>query len=90
MRYGAVCRYMHAERLSSLRELCVRPRTHAYYCGDAPGRYHHAPGSLLVGVLTVNCIFRTAARFCYALLLSMGQKSHGTDAVAKSSREIQY
>ena len=41
-------------------------------------------------MLTVNCIFRGAARFCYAVLLSMGpKKSHGTNAVAKSSREIQ-
>ena len=40
--------------------------------------------------LTVNCMCRAAARFCYAVLLSMGpKKSHGTDAVAKSSREIQ-
>ena len=38
------------------------------------------------GELTFNCICRTAARFCYAVLLSWGQKSHGTNAVAKSSR----
>ena len=35
--------------------------------------------------LTVNCMWRAAARFCSAVLLSMGPKSHSTDAVAKSS-----
>ena len=33
--------------------------------------------------LTVNGMCRAAARFCSAVLLSMGPKSHGTDAVAQ-------
>ena len=40
-------------------------------------------------MLTVNGTFRAAARFCSANFFSMGTKSTGTDAVAKSSREIQ-
>jgi hypothetical protein len=39
--------------------------------------------------LTVNGTLLAAARFCSANFFSMGTKSTGTDAVAKSSREIQ-
>ena len=45
------------------------PRTEC--SGDCPDR-------LRLVVNCVNCMCRAAGRFCYAVLLSMGQKSHGT------------